>query len=215
MGFGSAPLLIFAFCVVIVLAGSLVLLRTRWLRQWLVGTAGLLLIGLSVYFALYALNLFSYQPLSREQPLATISFRMLAPQTYVATVSQPDSASVDYQLQGDLWQLETRLVRWKGLFSLFGFQPGYQLERIEGRYLSLEDQRNRERSDHRISREAIGIDIWRSARDGWSLMVEPGLATVNYMPMADGAIYEIVLSGQDIVSRPLNGAAQAALGQWE
>src|SRR5690606_179188 len=148
-------------------------------------------------------------------PLATISFREQGPQKFVATLSQPDGSNVDYQLQGDLWQVDVRLIRWKGLFSLFGFQPGYQLDRIEGRYLALEDQRNRDRTEYRNSREAIGVDVWHSAAEGWSMMIEPRLGTVSYLPMADGAIFEIGLSGQDIVGRPLNGAAQAALGRWE
>lgn len=215
MAFDSAPLLIIGFCLVIVLAGSLVLLRNQWLIQWLKGTAGLLLIALAVYFSLFSLNLFSYQQLSREGPLATISFRQLGPQSYVATLAGADGNNVDYQLEGDLWQIDARIIRWKGIFALLGFQPGYQFEDIQGRYLSLEDQLTKEPGGHHITRPAIGFDVWQSARDGWSMMIDPQSASATFMPMADGAIYEIVLTNTGLAGRPLNEAAQAALGRWE
>ena len=139
MGFDSAPMLIFGFCLIIVIAGSLILLRTQWLMQWLKGSAGLLLIGLAVYFSLFALNLFSYHQLSRDTAMATVSFRQLGPQSYVATLSQPGSDSVDYQIDGDLWQLDARIIRWKGVFALLGFQPGYQFDGIRSRPVKADD----------------------------------------------------------------------------
>lgn len=99
MGFDTAPLLIIGFCLAIVVVASLILLRTQWLIQWLKGTAGLLLIALAVYFSLFSLNLFSYQQLSRDEPLATISFRQQGPQSYVATLAGADGNNVDYQLE--------------------------------------------------------------------------------------------------------------------
>jgi hypothetical protein len=215
MGFNTAPLLIIGFCLVFVVGGALILLRSQWLIQWLKGSAGLAMIGLAVYFSLFALNLFSYHPLSREAPLGTISFRLLAPQTFVATLSQPDGSSVDYQLRGDLWQVDARIVRWKGVFSLFGLQPGFQFDQIEGRYLTLEDQLTKEPLAHQIRRPAVGFDIWQSARDGWSLMLDAQYSSATFMPMAEGAIYEIVVTNSGLSGRPLNEAARQALGRWE
>jgi hypothetical protein len=215
MGFDTAPLLIIGFCLLIVIAGSIILLKTEWLLQWLKGTAGLLLIGLAVYFSLFSLNLFSYQQLSREAPLVTVSFRQLGPQSYVATLSQPDGVNVDYQLNGDLWRLDARIVRWKGFFALLGFQSGYQLERVQGRYLTLEDERNKDASTYKISRPAIGFDVWQNARTGWSMMIHADYGSGNPMPMADGAIYEVTLGNSGLIARPLNEAAQNALKRWE
>lgn len=75
MSFQAVPLLIFALCAVLVITGVFVLIRQQWLVQWLKGTAGLLFIALAIYFSLFALNLFSYQQLTREAPVATVSFK--------------------------------------------------------------------------------------------------------------------------------------------
>ncbi|PKM22156.1 MAG: hypothetical protein CVV10_05715 [Gammaproteobacteria bacterium HGW-Gammaproteobacteria-14] len=215
MGFNTVPLLIMVFCLAFVVAGSIVLLRNQWFIQWLKGTGGLLLIGLAVYFSLFAVNLFSYKQLSRDVPVATISFRSTEPQAFIATVSQADAGSTDYKLTGDLWQIDARIIRWKGLFAVLGFQPGYQLDRLQGRYLSLEDELNKTAMSHQIVKPAVGFDIWSSARNSSSLMIDAQYASVTFLPMADGAIYEVLLTSNGLAGRPLNGAAQQAVGRWE
>jgi hypothetical protein len=215
MNFDLVPVVIIVFSLVFVGLGAWVLLRQRWFLQWLKGTAGLALVGLAVYLSLFALNLYSYSALTEEQPVATVSFRQVADQEYMATVSQPDGTTRDFKLKGELWQLDARIIKWKGLFSLLGAKPGYQLDRIAGRYLRLEDERSRERSVYALHREGIGFDLWQSAHEGWSLMLDARYGSATYLPMADGAIFEVTLSNSGLVGRPLNGSAQQALSRWE
>lgn len=215
MTFESVPLVILGVCLLLVVGGTWVLMRQQWFLQWLKGTAGLVLIGLAVYLSLFALNLFSYHQLTRETPIATVSFREVGPQLYSATIARRDGINTEYELRGDLWQLDARIIKWKGLFALFGFAPGYQLDRIAGRYLSLEDERSRERTVYQLHRDAVGFDIWESARSGWSLMVDASYGSATYLPMANGAIFEVTLSGTGLVGRPLNGSAQEAVERWD
>ena len=133
----------------------------------------------------------------------------------MATLAQQEAGNVDYQLRRDLWRVDARVIRWKGIFALLGFQSGYQLERVQGRYLTLEDERNKEASEYHISRPATGFDVWQSARTGWSMMINADYVSGALMPMADGAIYEVILTNNGLIARPLNGAAQSALRRWE
>ena len=215
MSFDAVPLILMLVCLLFVVGGAIILIRQTWFIQWMKGTAGLLLIGGAVYLSLFALNLFSYHELREGRPIATVSFRNTAPQTYIATVSQPSGESRDFQLKGDLWQLDARIVRWKGLLALFGFAPGYELDRIQGRYLALEDERSRERTVYEIASDHIGVDVWASARDGWSMVVDARYGSATYLPMADGAIFEVRLESSGLVGKPLNGSAQQAISRWE
>ena len=173
MGFHGVPLVIIVFSLAALGGGAWVLLRQQWLLQWLKGSAGLILVALSVYMAVFAVNLYSFKPLQRDTALATVSFREIGPQHVVASVSQPDGASGDYPLRGDLWQLDVRVAAWKGIFGLLGAVPGYQLESIQGRYLSLEDDRSGERTRHAIYSEGVGFDIWTRAHARGSMIIEP------------------------------------------
>lgn len=215
MSFQSVPMVILALCLVLALGGAWILLRQRWFLQWLKGTAGLALIAAAVYFSLFAFNLFSYHQLTMDRPIATVSFRQVAPQVFSATVTPVDGAPAEYELHGDLWQLDARIIKWKGLFALFGFQPGYQLDRIAGRYIRLEDERSRERTVYEIRSPAVGFDLWESARNGWSLMVDARYGSATYLPMDDGAIFEVALTGSGLIGRPLNGSAQQAVERWD
>lgn len=215
MGFNLVPLTIMVFSLILLLTGAWILLRQQWLLPWLKGTGGLLLVGVAVYASLFALNLYSFQPLERDRALATVSFREVEPQEFVANVSQPDGSSYDYPLRGDLWQIDVRVAIWKGIFALFGATPGYQLDSIQGRYLSLEDDRSKERTRHQIHREGIGFDIWARAREHGSMVLEPRRGRAAFLPMADGAIFEVVLSSSGLSGRPLNGIAERAISAWE
>lgn len=215
MSFQAVPLALFIVCLVLALAGAVILIRQTWFMQWLKGTAGLLLLAVAVYFTLLAVNLLSYHQLTREEPVATVSFKQIAPQSYAATVSQPGGASAQYELSGDLWQLDARIIKWKGIFALLGVHPGYQLDRISGRYLSLEDELSRERTVYQIATPAIGLDVWQRAYTGWSLMFDAQYGSATYLPMADGAIFEVTLGNSGLIGRPLNGSAQTAVERWE
>lgn len=49
MNYTLAPLVLIAFSLLFVLLGAWVLLRQKWVLQWLKGTAGLLLVVLAIY----------------------------------------------------------------------------------------------------------------------------------------------------------------------
>ena len=62
---------------------------------------------------------------------------------------------------------------------------------------------------------AIGFDIWQSAKSGWSMMVDASYGSATYLPMTNGAIFEVTLSNTGLVGRPLNGSAQEAVERWD
>jgi hypothetical protein len=215
MNFDIVPLLIIAFSLVFVAVGAWMLVRQQWFIQWLKGTAGLLLVLVAVYLSFFAFNLYSYHELTEEEPVATVSFRKMGEREFLATVARPGGEKRDFKLRGDLWQLDARIIKWKGIFSLLGVHPGYQLDRISGRYVSLEAERSRERTVYSLHREGLGFDLWENAQKGWSPLIDARYGSATYLPMADGAIFEVTLSSTGLVGRPLNGSAEEAMGSWE
>ncbi|MBL7248926.1 hypothetical protein ACLD02_15040 [Alloalcanivorax sp. C16-2] len=216
MSFSVAPFLILAVSLVLILVGAWVLLRHKWVWQWIKGTAGLALVALAVYLVLVALNLYSFHELNEEVPVATVSFRATGDQSYIATVTRDDGSSEDFRLNGDQWQLDARIVKWKMPFTLLGLKPGYQLDRIQGRYFALEDERSKERTVYSLSKTPLGMDVWSHAREGWSFLVDARYGSAAYLPMADGAIFEVTVPpAGGLIGRPLNGSAQRAVAGWQ
>ncbi len=187
--------------------------RESWLIQWLRGTAGLLLAALAFYLALVAASLFTYQAVSASQPLATVSFENAGPQTWQVTIAEANGDRRSYEVLGDLWQLDVRLLRYSGIGAIFGTSPSFQLERVAGRYLSVEDESSKDHSDYLLAPQPfLGFDLWQRAADRGSLIVEATRSNVALVPMAEGAIFEVTLGEEDVLSlRAANSAAEQAL----
>lgn len=214
MNYTLAPLILFGFSLLFILAGAWILLRQKWLLQWLKGTAGLLLVGMAVYMSVFALNIYGYREYAQEVPVATVSFRQSGEQSFIATVTRTDGTAEDFRLKGDQWQLDARIIKWKMPFAVLGLKPGYQLDRISGRYYALEDERSRDRTVYSMHRDPVGLDVWKMAKDGWSLLIDARYGSAAYLPMADGALFEVTAGQTGLVARPMNGSAQQAISGW-
>lgn len=215
MNYTLAPLVLFGFSLLFVLLGAWMLLRQQWLLQWLKGTAGLLLVALAVYMSLFALNIYGYKEYALETPVATVSFRQSGEQSYIGTVTRVDGSTQDFRLRGDQWQLDARVIQWKMPFRLLGLKPGYQLDRIQGRYYALEDERSQDRTVYSLHSEPVGFDVWKMAKEGWSLLVDARYGSAAYLPMADGALFEVNVGATGLVARPMNTSAEQAVGSWQ
>ena len=147
------------------LVAARILWRSDWLLGWLRGSAGLLLLALAGLIALVANDVRSYQPLPEGKPLVTLSFQALGPQRYQVSLLQGAEERL-ITLEGDLWQLDARLLHWKGLAGLIGLQPGYRLEQVSGRFLAIEQQDVAQFTRVALSASPYGIDLWRWLRAG-------------------------------------------------
>lgn len=194
-----------------------VLVRPGWLFGWLRGTGGLLLVLFGAMLAMAALDLYSYEQIVSEKSVATISFRQLEPQRFEAILVDSEGQESRYELAGDQWQLDARLLKWPTSLAAVGIKPGYRLDRISGRYYSLDQERNGERTVYALNQSRLGIDVWAFFRgQGEGLkVIDAVYGSATFVPMADDALYEVLLSHTGLMARPLNEPAQAAIDHWE
>ncbi|ACR13828.1 cation/multidrug efflux pump [Teredinibacter turnerae T7901] len=191
--------------------------RAGWLISWLRGTAALMMMALCVLFVLAAIDLFSYKQVLNNRVLGSVSFKKLEDQHYMATlVFLRDGREQQFDLRGDQWQVDARLITWSDFLTMLGAKPGYRLDRLSGRYYSLEDEHRRPRTVHQLSSSEYGMDIWHLAQQtGNHLpMMDAVYGSATYLPMADGALYEISLSSSGLVAKPLNDVANRAVSRW-
>ena len=202
--------------VAVVIAGLLFFLRPRWLMAWLRGTAILGVIGLGLYSLVVAINIADYQALAGMQRVASISISNQGGQTWSVTLRQTgDEAPEIHTLSGDQWQLDARIIRFTGPLRWLGVAPGYRLERLGGRYTSLEQERTAPRSVIGLG-DAVwfDLDLWELDRRFNMPFVEGVYGNSVFMPMRDGATYEIRLSASGLVAVPVNQQAREAVELW-
>ncbi len=212
----TAPFAIIS--IIALLIALFMLFRKDWIVGWFKGTFGIIMLFIAVAMGLTALNVNGYRPVDKEVSVATISFDKLDNQLYKANVVIAASGSeMPFEINGDLWQVDARVIKWKGLLATLGGKPGYKLDRIQGRYYTLEDERTKERSVYALSNPDVGFDLWSvidklSNHIGW-FDAEYGSAT--FLPMADGALFTITLTTNGLIARPENDRAIIAIREWE
>jgi hypothetical protein len=218
MDSADAVVIVIAVFGVLLLALALQrLFRARFLSASGSAFMGLLLLAAAALTFTVSLNLHTYARLTHEQPVAQIVFEARGPQRYVATLTQvPNGEMLNFVLAGDEWQLDARVLKWKGWANLIGLDAQYRLERVGGRYREIEQERHDERTVYPLS-ENPGVDLWTLSNQypKWLPFVDAVYGSATYLPMADGAKYEVTMTQTGLVARPLNPAAEAAAGAWK
>ncbi len=169
------------------------------------GTAGILLF----------ISYLGYERLTAEQLVGVIEFSQSAPEEYTARLMIDGQIDRLLTLRGDEWQLDARVVTWQPPATILGLEPVYQLERLSGRYSSVDREQTEPRTVHGLAEERP-LDLWNMVRKFPRLT--PGIdafyGTATYLPMADGARFRVTLSRDALISRPINDQARKAVGDW-
>lgn len=209
--------LVLGLIAVAIFVVSLRLLIGSWLLQWLRGSAGLALLALAVLIALAGWDLRSYQQVNVSKPITTLAFNRIEDKHFAVSMVDQAGNEQRFDLTGEMWQLDVRLLRWTGVMAQLDFKPGYRPARLSGRYLSLEDEQKLQRSVIELSDDKSLFDVWawlRRVNRQFSLL-EAVSSSASYLPMADGAMYSVNIGSDGLVAHPLNERAKLAVDHWQ
>lgn len=196
--------------------GIVKLLSRRWLIGFGAGSAGLGVLAVAVILLLLSSNLRTYQRLVYEMPVAQVSFEQISSRQFLAEVFNVRTGErIRYQLFGDEWQLDARIITWHGVATVLGLDPRYRLQRISGRYTDVRQEISSQRSVHNLLSEER-IDLWSFVRDyqQWLAWIDVTYGTAVFLPMVDSASYSVAISRTGLIARPANRVAEEAVGQW-
>lgn len=203
--------------IVLLLAALKFLIKPAWLLGWLRGTFGLLIVAVAIYLLAVALDFYSYRQLAKNQTIATVSFSEQASQAYQLTLVNDKGEELRFEMNGDLWQLDARLLQWTPSLTRLGFLPGYRLDRLSGRYISLEEERQLPRSVYQLGESQSFVDIWSFLQSNSKLLpiLKGSYGSATYLPMRDGALFAVKLTVNGLIAEPLNERAREAVEQWQ
>jgi hypothetical protein len=143
----------------IVCAGIMALAWKR--RRFAGGLFFLLLTLLMLLCAAVALLLAAgttgYKALVREELAATVTITPLGSQQFKAEIARPDAPDTAFTIAGDELYIDARVLKWKPLLNLVGLHTAYCLDRVAGRYASLQDEKTRVRTVYSL---AGGMRPW-------------------------------------------------------
>ncbi len=208
--------------VALLIALPLEIAAVRRLRRLWIGSGvvffvlGVFVILLAGAAALVAMNLYTYARLTHEQEVARVSIRQLGERHYVVSVQPRKAPARHFQLRGDEWQIDARVLKWRPIGNLLGFDTVYRLERLSGRYGDITQERNAARTVYTLA-EDPGLDFWSLLRKHHEYvpLADALYGSAAYVPMAEGAEYAVTVSASGLVVRPGNDAARKAVGGWK
>ncbi|HEX7374798.1 MAG TPA: hypothetical protein VF277_07480 [Steroidobacteraceae bacterium] len=209
-----------AVTIVLACFGGLVLLLalSRWLagRRW--ACAGHLALAVALLLAAaciepVAAHLATYQPRRGDAPVAQVHCERTSSRSYRVTLTRlPDGHMQVFEVAGDQWRLEARTLGWLGRAVDLGLRSGFRLDRLSARFVHAAESGAVAPSSYPLSEEQ-GKDLWAMARAGtvWSDFAVADQATTPWLPLADGARYELQFEQARLAARPINEAAAKAI----
>jgi hypothetical protein len=214
----AAAIVLVGFLIAVPL-GIAALRRLRHLkvlRGTLFLASSALVLAIALAAGSLALNVFTYARLTREQQAAHVTIRQLGERRFVLTLQVPKEAARHYELAGDEWQIDARVLKWRGIATLIGFNTAYRLERLSGRYTDLAAERSAPRTVYSLAPET-GLDLWSLVRrhHRYVPLADALYGSAAYVPMAEAAEYDVSVSASGLVVRPANEAARKAVGGWK
>jgi len=151
--FGLASVVFGIVGALLLLSGIGALLRLRPFRFVSRTVFGLLLLAVGALAATIAIGTHGYTALTREDIAATLLVQPTGPQRFSATVRYPDLREVKFELAGDEVYVDAQILKWKPIANVFGLHTAYELDRIAGRYRSIDHERSGPRTVFPLSRD--------------------------------------------------------------
>lgn len=181
-------------------------MRGKTVTASLQGLSGLSL-GLSGLLSLsITVNLYSYDRLTHEQAVATLTFQQIEEQQFQLEITYENTTEKEsYLLHGDEWQMDARIIKWHGWAQLLGLNAQYRLERISGRYSNIDEELTKQRSVYALN-DRDEIDYWTLMKEykKWLPWVDAYYGSATYLPMENNTSYSVSLTQSGLIARPVN-----------
>ncbi len=192
--------------------------RRRWRERRRVAAAhrslwSVVFVLLAALAGLGGIGLVGWHRLTSEATVATLDVQRIDGQRHRVTVTTPDGTRQPFEIDGDDWQLDARIIKWTPRAVVLGAPPVYRLERIAGRWHDLEQARSTPSSVHALSQPGL-IDPFPLLRQMPQrlALVDADYGSSAWLPLIDQGRYIVSLAATGgLVARPADNATREAL----
>ncbi len=167
----------------------------------------LVLIAAGALLGVAALGLQGMQALMREETVARIKVMPTGAQRYDATVTFADGHVETYDLAGDDIQVDGHIVKWTPLANQLGLHTSYRLDRISGRYRTIEQENTARRTLYPIGSPALIDLVALGRRLPLAAFFDAEYGSATYVPVNGAAELELGVSTTGFLLRPLSAPA--------
>ena len=191
-----------ALGAIMVIGGVVALRRSRPMRFARRTLMGLLLLSLGGLVGAIAVGIRGYRALTREDVAARLTVRPAGPQRFNVTVHYPDGREARFTVSGDEIYVDAHILKWKPFANLVGLHTAYELDRLEGRYRDIAQERSAVRTVYSLS-EARPVDLF-SLRQRYaflSVLLDAEYGSATFVTVNRAAELEVRVSTTGLLMR--------------
>lgn len=166
----------------------------------------LVVLAAGAVLGLFALGVEGMQALTREEMAARIKVMPSGPQRYEATVTFADGRVETYDLAGDDIYVDGHIVKWTPLANMLGLHTSYRLDRIAGRYRTIEQENTARRTIYSLGTPAMIDLVSLGKRLPLADFFDAEYGSASYVPVAQPGELELMVSTTGLLLRPVASA---------
>ncbi len=153
-------------------------------------------------FASVTLGTAGYRALTREETAALVRIEPNGRQLFAAHFEFPDGRQVSFDLAGDELYVDAHILKWKSVASWIGLHTEYELDRVGGRYMDLDDERSSRRTVYSLAPQRP-IDVFQLARKHIRLkpLVDAEYGSATFVHADRPALFEVLVSTSGLLIR--------------
>ena len=186
----------------LVAGAVLALRRRRWIGSLGSAGTGALFLSLAALAGALSVSTQGYRALTLEEVAATITTVPTGPRAFQAYVEFPDGREATFHVTGDQLLVDAHILKWHPLANLLGIHTQYELDRLTGRYVEIEDERTEPRTVHSLKAEKPA-DLFHLARRYTllALLVDTEYGSATYIQVDRPSRFEVRVSTTGLLIR--------------
>jgi hypothetical protein len=143
-----------------------------------------------------------YHALTREEIACEVTVEPTGTQTFVARFVFPDGRRPSHVLAGDQLYVDARILKWKPWVNVLGLHTAYELDRVAGRYFSLDDERARPRTVATLgSSKTVDLFDLRRQHTWLGILVDTEYGSATFVDVKSSATFEVRVSTTGLLVR--------------
>ena len=177
-------------------------------RKWM-GTASrtggaALFLALSALGATLSASTQGYRALTGEEIAMTVTTMPTGPRAFQAFVEFADGRDTTLSVQGDQLLVDAHILKWRYIGNLLGLQTQYELDRLTGRYVDIEDQRQLESTIHSLKTNKP-VDLYKLVGrfSFLALLVDAEYGSATYIGVQEPARFQVTVSTTGLLVREI------------
>ncbi|MDI6753708.1 MAG: hypothetical protein QME78_04850 [Thermodesulfobacteriota bacterium] len=174
-------------------------------------TLALLMFSLAGLFGTIIIATQGYRALTREEVAAVVKTEPVGPSRFNAHFQFPDGRWATFNLSGDELYVDAHILKWKPLANFLGLHTSYELDRVAGRYLKLEDEQTKARTVFVLSQKKP-MDMFNLRRQ-YTLfrpLLDAEYGSATFITAGEAAEFEVRVSTTGLLIRRVGVTANSS-----